>query len=351
MKKIIIMLGAYIDSVNAQDINCYFIAKYLNKRKFEVHALKRTKTFNMPDVHTHFVSSNRIKNKIDKFSLLKLINADVYYLPRVEKTDILFAYLYGKKKCIISSIEIQNVYSNRVYHNFFNTYIYDYFCISKFLQNLNIKYWGRKPALLYLGVECFNNIPRYREKLNNIIFVGSIEQRKRPDAFVRIASQFPELNFKMIGDGSLLKNIEDEAYQNCVQNIRFLGRLENSKVLNEMMSADLLLVLSEKEGLPKVVLEAASVGVPTIYENRNYSIDYIVNGVNGYGVESDNDVIKKIKLLEKNQETFRMLSKNAFDEAKIYTWDKLIIEWEDYFIDTNNDFCHSMKSNVRKNKG
>ena len=49
---------------------------------------------------------------------------------------------------------------------------------------------------------------------------------------------------------------------------------------------------SEREGLPKVVLEAASKGVPSVYINEYYKIDYIENGINGYEVSDINSMIR-----------------------------------------------------------
>lgn len=143
MGKIRILLGAYIDSVNAQDINCYEIAKRLDKNKFEVHAFVHDDSFTLNDVRCHKISRNRLLKNIEKINAMRAIGADIYYLPRVEKVDVIFAKKYGKKKCIVSSVEIQTVYDNPTYKKFFNEYIADYFCISGFLNELNEKHWKK----------------------------------------------------------------------------------------------------------------------------------------------------------------------------------------------------------------
>jgi len=50
MKKIKIFLGAYINSTNAQNLNCLALAKYLDKDKFDVYTLE------LKSVHKFFVS-------------------------------------------------------------------------------------------------------------------------------------------------------------------------------------------------------------------------------------------------------------------------------------------------------
>lgn len=81
-----------------------------------------------------------------------------------------------------------------------------------------------------------------------------------------------------------------------MSNITFTGKIDNSSVLELLNKSDLLVMTSEREGLPKVVLEAASKGVPSVYINEYYKIDYIENGINGFGVSNINSMIGAIEL-------------------------------------------------------
>lgn len=328
MKKIKLFLGAYIDSVNAQDINCYNIAKYIDKEKFEVHALTRAKGLKMPGVTLHRIGSNRIRKNIDKYRVMKKTNADLYYLPRVEKVDIFFAK--SRKRNIVSSVEIQTVYEKKWYRKFFNSYITDYFCISDFLNDLNERNWGKRVSVLYLGVSAETERIEHKE-LNTIAYVGSVTERKRPDLFLELARSFPDLSFVMIGDGPLLQNIRKTAETEKIFNITFTGRLGNSEVLGELKKCDLLAMTSKKEGLPKVVLEAASKSVPSVYINEFYTIDYIENGVNGYAVKSIDGMKRIISELIKDRILYKALSEKAGQLATRYSWKELITEYEKYF--------------------
>ncbi len=328
MKRIKLFLGAYIDSVNAQDINCYNIAKYIDKNKFEVHALARTKDFRMPDVILHKVHSNRILKNIDKYIVMKNTNADLYYLPRVEKIDIFFAK--NCKKNIVSSVEIQTVYEKKSYKKFFNAYITDYFCISNFLNDLNEKNWGKRVSVLYLGVSAQKEEVEHKA-LHTIAYVGSIVERKRPDLFLTLAKSFPALSFVMIGDGPLLQKIRQMAETEKILNITFKGRLGNTEVLEELKKCDLLIMTSKKEGLPKVVLEAASKSVPSVYINECYTIDYIENGINGYAVKSIDGMKRIISGLIQDRILYKALSEHAGQLADHYSWKQLITQYEDYF--------------------
>lgn len=328
MKKIKLLLGAYIDSVNAQDINCYNIAKHIDKDKFEVHALTHGGDINIPGVVCHPISKEKVLKNIEKYLTMRKVDADVYYLPRVEKVDIEFSK--RSKKCIISSVEIQTVYENETYKKFFNEYISGYFCISEFLNSLNMKYWGKKVPVLYLGVDV-DKKEIVHNSISTIVFVGSVVERKRPNLFLEIARSFPEINFIIVGDGDLLPAMKKLVSENGTKNVTFLGKLNNRSVLKTFEKCDLLLMTSEKEGLPKVVLEAASRGVPSIYINEYYTIDYIENGINGYGVNSIEDAKNCISMLINNTSDYKTMSTNSKQLVDTYNWKALILGYEQFF--------------------
>ncbi|KZE38888.1 hypothetical protein AV656_08285 [Bhargavaea cecembensis] len=344
MGKVKILLGSYVGSVNAQDINCYEIAKRLNSDIFEVHVLHQKNKVDLGNnVHFHRISNNRLIKNLSKLFKMATLNADIYYLPRIEKIDIIFAKIFGKKRCIVSSVEIQNVYENKKYDDFFNKYIFDYFCISNFLNKLNVKHWNKECQVLYLGsnnskddVNFINN-----GNLKKIAFVGSFEERKKPLDYLKVAKSFPDIEFIMIGSGSLSGEVDQYIKSHNLKNVKTLGRLQNSEVYKELTTCDLLLIVSDKEGLPKVVLEAASVGMPTIYISKNYKVDYIEDGINGFAVQNLNEMMNRINELLSNEDQFKNMRTEAYKLAAKYSWDNVINDYEKYFLDTYNMYIKS----------
>ena len=332
-KKIKILLGAYIDSVNAQNINCYNIAKHLDKEKFEVHALyHKNKVFKDSEVIQHKISINRYIKNIQKLLLLLLLKYDVVYLPRCEQVDLFFASKFKQRRCIISSYEIESLFKEKNLLNFFWN-VYDAFAISQGLQQQAIQVYHKDTKLLYFGCDHpYNEADiSFKKSLHRVIFVGSVIERKRPLLFVKLAQFFPKLEFIMVGDGNQLPLIKEYVIKNKIYNVVFKGRLPNGAVYNEFQAADLLLMMSESEGLPKVILEAASVGVPAIYFNQMYHVDYIQDGVNGYGVADIEQMKSLITYLSKNPSKMSSLSLRAYDMSQKYDWKNLISEYEVYF--------------------
>ena len=86
MRKKKIFLGAYINYVNAQNINCRSLATYLDKRKYDIKTcvLSDFESFELKNVRTIKVHNN-------KFSILYaflrgLIWEDLSYLPKHQST-------------------------------------------------------------------------------------------------------------------------------------------------------------------------------------------------------------------------------------------------------------------------
>lgn len=328
MQKIKILLGSYIDGSVAQDVNCYHIAKYLDKAKFEVHALTHGGKIDLPDVICHKISENAILKNIEKALVMLSVKADVYYLPRVERADVWFAKMTSR--VTVSSVEIQTIYDSEKMRRFFTRDISGYFCISDFLNRLNIEKWGESAPVLYLGTDSVPGAFIHKE-VARIAYVAGFFPRKRPELFLEVAKMFPDVDFVMIGDGPLLDKIKTAASALPAHNVSFTGRLSNPDAISQLKSSDLLLVTSRQEGLPKVILEAASQGVPSIYINKHYQVDYIENGVNGYAVSGKTEMADVIRRLRSDSGEYRRVSEGAIKTAKEYQWGRLISGYEEFF--------------------
>ncbi len=138
----------------------------------------------------------------------------------------------------------------------------------------------------------------------------------------------------MIGDGDMQIEVEEYISSHGLSNVKLTGRIPNKEVYKHMQGADILLMTSEFEGLPKVIQEAAQCGVPSIYMANNYTVDFIKNGENGWGVYSIQEMQEKIKTLLTSPGMYNKLSENAKKTIAEYSWEKLIPKYEAWFIDT-----------------
>lgn len=104
-------------------------------------------------------------------------------------------------------------------------------------------------------------------KDNIVVFVGAIVKRKRPLESIKFFEKhFLPLGYKMlvIGPEEIFESLEDKEYYQQVMSyaaklsccISFTGKIPQSEVRNIYKTAKVLIFLSEKEGMPNVVLEA-----------------------------------------------------------------------------------------------
>lgn len=103
-----------------------------------------------------------------------------------------------------------------------------------------------------------------------IVSVSSLTNRKRVErviySFVKISKKDPELKLLILGDGELKKNLQDIVEEcNLKDKVVFYGFCSNPYPL--ISRAKLLMLASDSEGLPTVIIEALSLGVPVISTN------------------------------------------------------------------------------------
>ncbi len=120
-------------------------------------------------------------------------------------------------------------------------------------------------------VEPVTDIPAYTEARPHdplqLLFVGRIAEEKQPhlwlDTLEALAQQGIAARLTIVGDGPLQSWMEAEANLRHLQaQIEFAGRRDN--VIDYLRMADVLLLTSNFEGCPLVVLEAMQAGLPVI---------------------------------------------------------------------------------------
>ena len=142
---------------------------------------------------------------------------------------------------------------------------------------------------------------------NHVLFVGRLVEKKGCryliDAFSRIQDDFPFSQLRIIGDGELAEELQLHASSlGC--RAEFLGYRSQQEVAEEMRRSRVFCLPSvtasngDAEGMPIVLLEAQSCGVPVLTSAQGGSTEGILPEITGYSF-SEKDVSTLASLLSK----------------------------------------------------
>lgn len=138
-----------------------------------------------------------------------------------------------------------------------------------------------------------------------LIFVGSLTERKQPLLFLRALKKLIEAGYSvkglLLGDGPqrnvVGKYIAEEGLESYVDTFGFL-----SNPLELIASSDILVLPSLSEGAPRAALEALYLGLPCVLRNVDGNSHLINNGSNGILFDADEDlessILESIKVLD-----------------------------------------------------
>ena len=130
------------------------------------------------------------------------------------------------------------------------------------------------------------------------IMVGRLEYQKRIDiAIDAIRKVNIDYSLDIYGSGSQLYPLMKRLDKNLSKRIRFLGNLENKKLIKKMLNYDILISTSEIEGTPKVILEAMGSGLIIIARKCVGNNELISDGENGYLFDDINNFSKILEIL------------------------------------------------------
>ncbi|WP_411954018.1 glycosyltransferase [Alkalibacillus sp. S2W] len=157
---------------------------------------------------------------------------------------------------------------------------------------LKMGYSGKNAIVTYNGVDT-NNFQLKNDfsgETKTVAYIGSLEYKKGADMLPKIFNEInmrnSQINFKIIGDGSLKALLKEQMVQlNVVNQVEFTGEINQNEVPSIMKNVDLLVIPSRMEGLGMVVLEANAMGIPVVGSNVGGIPEAIGNNKNVFNLD------------------------------------------------------------------
>lgn len=177
----------------------------------------------------------------------------------------------------------------------------------------------------------------YEQNENIAMFVGRPAPVKQLEKLVTIWAKFihqkPDWKLYLFGstDDEYSQKIKQLVRDNAIEQ-SFLFKGQSNTIINELVNAKVLLLTSEQECFPMVIMEAQSVGIPVIsFDSPTGPRNIIHNNVDGILVEYNNidSFVKTLIRFDEDKAWQNQLSKNAVNNAKNYQIEFIMNLWND----------------------
>lgn len=171
-----------------------------------------------------------------------------------------------------------------------------------------------------------------------LIFLGNLTKQKRPDRFIQVIALLkpliPNLMAIIVGDGPLRKDVENQIQELSLNDVVSCKGYQ-SDVRTFIAASNVLLLTSDTEGMPGVVLEAAGMGIPSVAAEVGGIKEFIDEFETGITVKPDdiNEYVTQLLYLYNDQSKLESMGRAAND--------KLIKNYG--LIKISNEYIHFLK--------
>jgi len=296
-----------------------FIAAHLDKKKFEsiliVIGKSEDAVYATNDIEVRFLNKKRVLTAIPNL-FISILNTKPQIvfgsITHVNRVIAFFSFLFPKIKFIgretnVSSVREKFKISERKLSNLifkkYHKHLDAVICQSNDMLNDIKKHNVIKESKLIVINNPITDDFKLKNKyfkndIINYVTVGTLHKRKGHIRLLNLLSKVDHsFNYTIIGSGDELQNINDcikeSNLHNKVKHIPFTNR-----VSDYLKESNLFLNGSFVEGFPNVLLESCAVGTPVIAFDAPGGINEIIlEGVNGYIVDSENEYIQKLNAI------------------------------------------------------
>jgi len=180
-------------------------------------------------------------------------------------------------------------------------------CISEHVKERANNYRSNNLYIIPSFVDTKQAMP---ESKTNYIFLGRMEEHKHPEVAVEAVLEYNKvynknMQLKLVGSGNMLDTLVSKYGDN--PNITFLGGVSEQVKRDVLANGRMLIFPSEREGLPIVVIEAMSYGIPTIttdYPGNGTQFFVKQEGIGKVAQPSLADIVSAINEVEINYSHF-----------------------------------------------
>ena len=208
------------------------------------------------------------------------------------------------------------------------------------LTKEDASYWGTLPNLEVIPNAALMEAPTIAKASGSkrVIAVGRLDFQKGFDRLIEAWALIPaalrkEWHLDIFGQGEWLHMLNEMIDKNGLQESAKINP-PTKNIREEYLSSAFLVMSSHWEGLPMVLIEAMTLGLPAVsFGFKCGPKDIIENGVNGLVVPEDDipALAKGMETLMEDPGLLERMSAEALHISEKYTEDHIMSRWENCF--------------------
>ncbi|WP_417127940.1 glycosyltransferase family 4 protein [Phocaeicola sp.] len=211
-------------------------------------------------------------------------------------------------------------------------------CFDKFvvLTNEDRGYWGSLPNIEVIPNAAMHVSDAYSDVMNKrVIAVGRLDYQKGFDRLIQAwqlvqhTGRFTGWKLDIFGQGEWQEMLQQMIDKAGVQDTARLNR-PTKQIGEEYVKSDMLVMSSNYEGFPMVMIEAMACGLPVVsFDYKCGPKDIIQSGINGLLVPNgDIQALADAMMKVMEDEAYRkMLSQNARKVVDTYSEQAVMSQW------------------------
>lgn len=186
-------------------------------------------------------------------------------------------------------------------------------CVSQALAKNLFIHTKLKPIVIKnapVVLNYFNN--EFKNRNYDILFAATLTNRKNPFEAINLAKKIysqTNVTLTISGQGKYKNEISDLIKKENLNYIRFIGFNERAKIIEIASKHKFVMLPSEFEGDPRIILESASMGTPALIPIKSWS-EEIDDGIIKYA--SINEAALKLIPILHCEEKWSSLSNEAY---------------------------------------
>lgn len=156
-----------------------------------------------------------------------------------------------------------------------------------------------------------------------VVFIGTLEPRKRPDIFIELAKRCPMANFVAVG--RRVPPHDFLAAAAGLKNFKWIEKMPREDVARLLASSAMFVFPSLNDASAAVILEAMASGCVPIVSRSGGNQEFLKDGESGLVIDLDDGEVEefavKIGKILSDEKLRRQMSEASRREAELNSWD------------------------------